>query len=225
MKRIFLFIPLAFVMLVHCSGMPEQKTVDAHHKNMEISLAFNTEHYPWLMGTKYPQLAVWVKSDDGGYETVFVTQGAGKNKWMFADSRPGALPVWSGVRPETQGPDIDAVSGATPSGEVHTIVWEIPEKYNGKNLKIFIEANVSFDYNDFYTKDENDPGFSDVNGQPSVVWEASFTVEGSPRQITPEMIGHGHVLGKDSAIDPDMAGMTTAAELFNYINIAYHPGN
>jgi hypothetical protein len=223
MKKVIFFIPLVVFLLVHCSGLKEQKTVDTHHKYMEISLSFNTEHYPWLLGTKYPQLAVWVETVTGDRETVFVTQGAGENKWMFADERPGALPVWAGIRPGNQGVDIDAVSGATPSGEVHAIVWQIPQKYDGKKISIFIEANVSFDYNDSYTKDENDPGYSGVNGQPSVVWKSSFIVDDTPRQMTPEIIGHGQVLGNNSAIDSDMSGVTTAAELFNYMTFSYYP--
>lgn len=225
MKKIFLFIPLAFVILVHCSGMPEQKTVDEHHQYMEIALSFNTESYPWLLGTKYPQLSVWIETDIGDHETVFVTLGAGKNKWMFADERPGALPVWTGIRPEKQDMEIDAVSGATPSGETHSIVWKIPAKYNGKRLSVFIEANVSFDYNEFYTKEENTPGYSGVNGQPSVVWKSSFIADDNPEQVTPEIIGYGHVLGKNSSVDSDMSGITTAAELFNYLNVIYHPDN
>ncbi len=225
MKKIILLIPLAIILLVHCAGLKENKVVDTNGRYIEIALSFNTAHYPWLLGTKYPQLAVWVESCTGDHETVFVTQGAGKNKWMFADERPGALPVWAGVRPEKQGPDIDAVSGATPSGEVHTIAWQIPEKYNGKDLTVFIEANVSFDYNDSYTKEENDPGYSGVNGQPSVVWSSLFHVDSKPKQMIPEMIGHGHVLGKNSTVDSDMSGITTAAELFNYVNITYYPGH
>ena len=225
MKKIIVLMPLVLFFLAHCSGLKEQKTVDANCRYMEIAFTFNTEHYPWLLGTKYPQLAVWVESDTGDPETVFVTQGAGKNKWMFADERPGALPVWTGVRPDEKSPAVDAVSGATPSGEAHTIHWLIPEKYNGKNVTVFIEANVSFDYNEFYTKKENNPGYSGVNGQPSVVWRSFFHVDNKPNQMTPEMIGHGHVLGKNSAIESDMSGITTAAGLFNYMNIAYHPGN
>lgn len=224
MKKIILLIPMVLLLLVNCSGLKGQQAVDAHRKNMEIALSFNTEHYPWLMGTKYPQLAVWVETVTGDRETVFVTQGAGKDKWMFADERPGALPVWAGVRTGKQGLDIDAVSGATPSGETHAIVWQIPEQYNGQKITVFIEANVSFDYNEFYTKAENTPGYSGVNGQPSVVWESSFLVDEAPKQIIPEIIGHGQVLGSNSAIDSVMSEVTTAAELFNYIKVSYYPG-
>ncbi|RJP90531.1 MAG: hypothetical protein C4518_08805 [Desulfobacteraceae bacterium] len=225
MKKRILLAPVILILLVQCTGLKEQKIIDAHRKSLEIALSFNTENYPWLMGTKYPQIAVWVTTGSGDHETVFVTQGAGRDKWMFADERPGALPVWSGIRPTKKGLEIDAVSGATPSGEVHTIRWEIPEKYEGKDLTVFIEANVSFDYNDYYSKAKSSPGYSDVNGQPSVVWRSAFRVDDNPVQMTPEIAGHGHVLGKNSAIDSDMTKITTAAELFNYINIAYHPGS
>lgn len=224
MKKQILLIPAILMLLVQCHGIKEQKTVDARGKYLVIALAFNTESYPWLLGTKYPQMAVWVAADSRRTETVFVTRGAGKDQWMFADERPGALPVWSGIRAEKQGPAIDAVSGATPGGSVHTIRWKIPKTYEDKSLTVFIEANVSFDYNDFYSKDEESPGFSDVNGQPSVVWQATLPVDGNPRQLTPEIIGHGHVLGKNSAIDPDMSKITTAAELFDYMEISYQPG-
>ena len=209
--------------LAGCSGIKEQKPDDAPGKYLEITLAFNPNNYPWLLGTKYPQMAVWVEADGMKPETVFVTQGAGKDKWMFADRRPGALPVWSGIRPEKEGQEIDAVTGATPGGDSHNIRWKIPNIYNGKPLSVFIEANVSFDYNDFYSKDEDSPGFSDVNGQPSVVWQAEFVADNTPGQFTPEIAGHGHVLGKDSKIDPDMSHISTAAELFDYIEISYQP--
>ncbi len=224
MRKQILLVPVVLMLFVQCAGINDKKTADAPGRYLEVALAFNTENYPWLLGTKYPQMAVWVEADNRIPETVFVTRGAGKDKWLFADERPGALPVWSGIRPERVGPEIDAVTGATPGGDVHTIRWAVPEACAGKNLSVFIEANVSFDYNDFYSKDETSPGFSDVNGQPSVVWRAEFAAGTTPRQVSPEIIGHGHVLGKNSEIDPDMSGITTAAGLFDYIGISYQPG-
>ena len=73
------------------------------------------------------------------------------------------------------------MTGATPGGDVHSIRWEIPKKYNGKPLSVFIEANVSFDYNEFYVKDEDSPGYSDFNGQPSMVWRTVFPLDDAPR--------------------------------------------
>jgi hypothetical protein len=57
------------------------------------------------------------------------------------------------------------------------------------------------------------------------VWKTSLTVDGLSRQMTPIIFGHGHVLGKGSEIDSDMSGVTSAAELFNYLNVTYYPGN
>ena len=225
MKKIFFFIPMVLVLLICCKSVPVKKRVDEKQPYLEISFSFNTENYPWLLGTKYPQMAVWVKCDTMKPETIFVTQGAGEDKWMFADKRPGALPVWSGVRPAENGMKLDAVTGATPSGESYAIVWMMPPEYMGRKITLYIEANVSFDYNDFYSKEEGSPGFSGVNGQPSVVWRAVLTPGDMPVEITPEIIGHGNVLGKTSAIDPDMSHISTASELFHYIRISYHPGN
>ena len=170
-------------------------------------------------------MAVWVQSGDESPETVFVTQGAGEKEWWFAWERPGALPVWDGIKTKEKDIKIDAVSGATPSGEVHTVFWQIPDKYNGKALTVFLEANVSFDYNDFYNKQENTPGYSDVNGQPSIVWHASFAVDDQPQEVTPEIIGHGNVLGSDNVLEPDLSNITTARDLFEYISVKYSPGS
>lgn len=192
---------------------------------MELSLSFNTESYPWLLGTKYPQMVVWIQSGDETPKTIFVTRGAGEKKWWFASERPGALPVWDGIKTKEKDIKIDAVSGATPSGEVHTVSWQIPVEYKGKELTVFLEANVSFDYNDYYNKEENTPGYSDVNGQPSIVWRASFMVDEQPQEVTPEIIGHGNALGVDTVLDPDLSNITTARDLFGYISIQYSPGS
>jgi hypothetical protein len=224
MKKISFIVPLCLLLIVGCAGVKEQPIVDTQHRSIEIFLSFNTENYPWLMGTRYPQMAIWVRSGDETPETIFVTQGAGENKWWFASERPSALPVWSGIKKEEQDIRVDAVSGATPSGDVDTIFWKIPDKYRGKDISVFLEANVAIDYNDFYAKDENKPGYSDWNGQPSVVWRASFTVDDQPHEVKPEIVGHGHVLGSDNTIDPDTSHITTARYLFGYISVKYNPG-
>jgi len=225
MKKISIIIPLVLFLFIGCAGVKDKPVVDRQQRFMEISLSFNTVSYPWVLGTAYPQMAVWVQSGDETPETVFVTQGAGEKKWWFASERPGALPVWDGIKTEEKDIKLDAVSGATPSGEVHTVFWQVPDKYNGKNISVFLEANVSFDYNDFYTKEENTPGYSDVNGQPSIVWRASFTVDEQPQEVTPKIIGHGNVLGSDTVLAPDLSNITTASDLFGYISVKYSPGS
>jgi hypothetical protein len=41
--------------------------------------------------------------------------------------------------------------------------------------------------------------------------------------LAPEIIGHGHVLGKDHRINPDVSTLITAKETFQYIGISYIP--
>ncbi len=225
MKKIWITVPLLLLLFLSCSGTRETTVLDTNNQYIEIEFAFNTEHYPWLLGTKYPQIAIWMESGPDQVKTIFVTEGAGENKWFFAKERPSALPVWSGIRGKEKDGNIDAISGATPSGETHKVLWQLPEDGRMKQITIFVEANVSFDYNTYYSKDasEGNPGFSDVNGQPSVIWSTTFTVDNEVKEVDPTVIGHGHVLGHDYRIDPDMTNVTTAAELFDYIRVFYFP--
>jgi len=224
MKKIICICLCVFFLSTGCSVKNALQVKGTPGRTLKISLSYNTDSYPWILRTVYPQLAIWITYGPDEYKTVFVTQGAGKNKWLFADIRPGALPVWTGISENEKDLKIDAVTGATPSGDVHTFTWQIPEKLSGKAVSVFVEANVSFDYNEFYTKDEDHIGYSGVNGQPSMVWTGSFAVEDTKVQIVPEISGHGHVLGKDSILDPDNSHITTADKLFNYIRMDYDPG-
>ena len=56
---------------------------------------FSNESYPHLMGTSYPQMAVWIESDTDMHRTVFVKEGAGQNRWVFAGRRPESSPVFN----------------------------------------------------------------------------------------------------------------------------------
>jgi hypothetical protein len=224
MNRPGLWLFIVVVFFLSCASVKERNVVDTGSGMIELTVAFNTEHYPWLLGTKYPQMAVWVSAGPDA-QTVFATDGAAKDDWYFADKRPSALPVWSGIRNQAAGTDVDAVSGATPSGESHTISWQLPESFRGKEVAVTIEANVSFDYNAYYHNDtdRSDAGYSDVNGQPSVVWRASFTADDAVKEVEPVVIGHGHVLGSDPEIDADLSNITTADALFHYVRLTYHP--
>ena len=179
------------------------------------------------MGTKYPQMALWIESDPGNVKTFFVTSKAGENGWFGADKRPSSLPVWFGKLAKEGKIDIDSISGATPSGDVFTILWQVPDKLMNKDIKLFIEGNVSFDYNNFYIKKakKGTPGYSDVNGQPSIIWMCSLKIDGSKKEIKPEIAGHGHVIGENHSINKDLGNITTAKEMFNYIKVSYFPGN
>ena len=102
----------------------------------------------------------------------------------------------------------------------------MPQNLINKNVDVYIEANNSYDYNDYYTKEKGTPGYSAANGQPSLIWKARLDLsEKMSEAISPEIIGHGHVQGLNHQIDPDVSKITTANETFQYIGIRYsaHP--
>lgn len=231
MNKIVVFLIL-LMMVLSCATSPvEEKTVqiDPDRPHLAITLAYNLEVYQkpaFFLPKSYPTYAIWIEDKSSGkVSTVYVTGKAGKNEWTMADSRPESIPVWYGLtaQEKTEGPlTVDAVSGATQEGEAAEILWQVPDNLVGKKIDLYIEANSSFDYNDYYTKSEDGPGYSGTNGQPSLVWRAELDLsENISDPVTPEIIGHGHVLGTNHQIDPDVSKITTARETFEYIGIKY----
>lgn len=43
--------------------------------------------------------------------------------------------------------------------------------------------------------------------------------------ISPEIIGHGSVLGEDHQVDPDISKITTARDTFSYMGMRYVDGH
>ncbi len=213
--------------LFSCANDPEIINVDKSRPYLEIKFSFNTDSYKKFIKTFYPQTAVWITiNGDGINKTIYATKKGAKENWWGAKTRPSALPVWNGIRKNEPPTTIDSVTGATPSGNTFVIEWPVPENLMGKKIDVFIESNISFDYNVHYPKTaiQGDKNFSDVNGQPSLVWKSSLLLSGSEVQKTPVIIGHGHVLGENDKIDTDLSTITTAKDIFNYLSIAYHGG-
>ena len=92
--------------------------------------------------------------------------------------------------------------------------------------RIFIEANSSYDYNTYYSDQKGAVGYSGANGQPSLVWKAALNLsKGVDTEIEPEIIGHGHLWGKDHKIYSDLSHITSARDTFSYIGIRFFDGN
>ncbi len=121
---------------------------------------------------KFPLFVVWTEDQQGHYiETLYVSRVISSSKFDFGKKidgqwlpdiirRPESLPYWShkrGVKAEdglyiplNNSQDLDAVTGATPSGN-SLILSSSKAIYKGK-YNVFVELNQSFDWNDFYTK-------------------------------------------------------------------------
>lgn len=195
-----------------------------------FDLVYNLDVYQrpvFFLPKSHPTFVIWLEESITGYrESIFVTQKAGKNQWHFADRRPEAIPVWSGVNKIEKRQrifDIDAVSGATPKDHSARICWQIPDSLQDKKVDIYIEANNSFDFNEYYNNKKGKPGYSGANGQPSIVWKASINFSHqAPLNVSPEIIGHGHLFGDDHRLYEDTSNITTAADTFQEISISYY---
>jgi hypothetical protein len=218
--------------MLGCAAQQTSKDMAATEPSppyIEIKLTYNVAVYEkpsFFLPESYPTYAIWIEEPNSGeIRTMYVTAKAGQNKWILADSRPESLPVWFGVqKKESAGysSNVDAVSGATQSGETAVIYWPVPPELLNKQVNIYLEANNSFDYNDYYSKNRTAAGYSGANGQPSLVWKATLALNDTDIEvIESDIIGHGHALGEDHNLYPDVSRITSARETFQYIGISY----
>jgi hypothetical protein len=224
------------LIIISCAAAPETRDrppIDESQPYLEFKLTYNYAVYekPSIFLPKsQPTFAIWLQEKGSGkVQTIYVTGKAAENKWILAESRPESIPVWYGVRQTAQeapGEAIDAISGATPSGDTVVIQWQVPERLRSRQANIFIEANSSYDYNDYYSDQKDAAGYSGANGQPSLVWRAELDFSKSADgKIVPEIIGHGHLWGKNHKIYADISRVTTARETFSYMAIHFFRGN
>jgi hypothetical protein len=225
---------LLALILIGCAATPApgpRPSIDESQPYLEFKLTYNYAVYekPSIFLPKsQPTFAIWLQEKRSGkVQTIYVTGKAAANKWILAETRPESIPVWYGVRqsePAGNGAQIDAISGATPSGDTVVIQWQVPEWLRTRKVNLFIEANSSYDYNAYYSDQKDAAGYSGANGQPSLVWKAELNFsKGADEEIVPEIIGHGHLWGKDHHIYPDISRVTTARETFSYMQIRFDP--
>lgn len=188
---------------------------------------------------QYPLFAVWVEDSVGNYvETLYISRvissstfDYGKkvgDKWKPAIiRRPEALPYWSHKRgikatdglyvPLNGAPDLDAVSGATPTSNF--IVKSKTNVDNSNNYRVLIEVNQSYDWNEFYTNDRfpDDETYSGSGqvGQPSLIYAASIDqadFDQTTHKIM-QLVGHGHHSGQNGKLYEDLTNITTAKSI------------
>ena len=236
MNRAMFCFGLTVLIMLGCTSAPEQKNdlkIDFNQPYLELKFTYNYDVYEkpsFFLPKSQPTFAIWLEEkNSGALQTIYVTGKAGKNKWILAEARPESVPVWYGVRQKetvNENLSIDAITGATPSGETAVIHWQVPRHLRDKQVDVFIEANSSFDHNAYYSKQKGTAGYSADNGQPSLIWRAELDFSKTmDAPVSPEIIGHGSVLGEDHQIDPDISKITTAQDTFSYMGIRYVDGH
>lgn len=190
---------------------------------------------------QYPLFAVWIEDLRGNYmQTLYISRvissstfDYGKNidgNWESAIvRRPEALPYWShkrgvkasdGLYAPLNATDLDAISGATPTGN---FIVNSKSDINEGDYRVLIELNQSYDWNDYYTKDKfpNDVIYSGSGqvGQPSLIYSAeiSSTDFNEKAHKIMKLIGHGHHSGKDGNLYNDLSHITTAKQIADRI--------
>jgi hypothetical protein len=236
MNRAMFCFGLMVLIILGCTSAPRQKDdrkIDYNQPYLEFKFTYNYDVYQkpsFFMPKSQPTFAIWLEEkNSGALQTIYVTGKAGKNKWILAEARPESVPVWYGIRQKEtldENLSIDAITGATPSGETAVIHWQVPRHLRDKQVAVFIEANNSFDHNTYYTDQKGTAGYSADNGQPSLIWSSELDLSKTMEaHVSPEIIGHGSVLGEDHQIDPDISKITTARDTFSYIGIRYVDGH
>lgn len=193
---------------------------------------------------QYPLFAIWIEDTYGNYiQTLYISRVISSSKFDFGKKvndtwesatvrRPEALPYWSHKRgikaadglymPLGNSSDIDAYSGATPTGNF--IINSKSEIAKG-NYKILVELNQSYDWNEYYTKDKypNDKIYSGSGqvGQPSLIYEAQISSNDfdSNTYKLMNLVGHGHYSGKNGELYKDLSQVTSAKQIADRIII------
>lgn len=188
---------------------------------------------------QYPLFAIWLEDSTGNYvETLYISRVISSSsfdygrkfndKWESAIiRRPEALPYWSHKRgiiasdrlyvPLNNAQDLDAVSGATPTGNF--IIKSKSNLEDLKKFKVLLEVNQSYDWNYYYTEDKfpDDPIYSGSGqvGQPSLIYETKISLEDFTNKTyrLMELTGHGHYSGKNGKLYKDLTKITTAKKI------------
>ncbi len=194
---------------------------------------------------QYPLFAAWIEDSLGNYiETIYISKVISSSRYEFGKKigdrwepaiirRPASLPYWAHKRgikasdgyyiPLHNSPDLDAVSGATPTNNF--VIKSKGNMSEGRYYKILFEVNQSFDWNEYYTKDKfpDDEIYSGsgLPGQPSLIYAADINLNDKKTKshIIMKLIGHSHHSGKNGKLYTDLTNITTAKNIADRIII------
>ena len=217
LKSLILF--LFIISVFSCSSENEEKL---HNEEIEISFTVNKDVYLLTDYGEPPQIAVWLEYTDSlFYKSIWVTRRTGKNKWKGKVNCPVSLPYWNSRKGNEKEPGfiqkvVDAVSGATVAE------GEIKKKFSivkNDNLSIFIEVNVSGDYNNHFKYwSENNVPDTEGNGQPSIIYSAKLDFKNSV-VLEPVLTGRTEQFFATDSLNADLSEITTAKDLIKNLKV------
>ncbi|MBN2106024.1 MAG: thrombospondin type 3 repeat-containing protein [Deltaproteobacteria bacterium] len=173
-------------------------------------------------GSRYPVFALWAEDSGGNFlHNLYVSGVPATNIMRFTNTlanRPQLLPYWSHKacegksygstflylsQPEIPVPsNLDAVTGATPSGDF--IVQTQAEPASENSVKIVFEINIPYDWGWYFTADKYSDTYYAANGEPSLVYAADIDLLSSPgTEYALHCIGYGHYAGGDGLLYTD----------------------
>ena len=223
-------LPLLIMLLFACTEKSEpipawQVSTGA---NLRFDIRLDSQIYRLSNFGEPPQMAIWMENETSGdVRTLWVTSRMATGVWVGKVVCPTALPYWVSRREiETDGsipsylkPLPDGITGATPKEDL-TIFTRVD---SATTWSYYLELNVSGDYNvDFPASMPNGTPDPDGNGQPSLIYGGTITVE-------PGASSTGNYLGMTDQwravdeIDTMRSGLTTADKVLQDFHVRYIP--
>ena len=193
-------------------------------KSITIEIHINRAVYRQSSLGEAPQLAVWLENPESGeIRTLWVSHRMAKADWVGKIECLSCLPLWTNrykqkyrtaAPPTREAPLTEGISGATPKEKL-VIRADFPAE---NSWDIFIEMNVSGDYNRFFpANDEWGVPNQEGNGQPSLIYKGTINPEKPPILI-------GYTM-KNGEINYDLSPITTARKVIESIRISKNDFN
>ncbi len=228
-----------FLTVFAVSAQKNQQSIETYQYGANENCTVITLEFEKGKSHNHPLFAIWLADEKGKFiQTLYVSKSIGKGvfehgnrnsgKWLPGEiQRPAALPYWAHQRgilneygtylPTPKNPEIDARTGATPSGNF-IMVFKTEKPLKGK-FKIMLEVNQSWDWNDYWNNNKfpDDKEYK-TSSQPALVYCVDIEA-GKNQEYEMKPIGHSHYSGKDGSLTTDLSTLTTALNIANKITV------
>jgi len=195
---------------------------------LEFLIHINEELVQQSVFGESPTFAIWLEDPDNGQTyTAYATRRIATGDWEGKADVPVALPLWTEInKAEKKNRSGDAgmaddeiiSSGATPlPGYFRTRVRVKP----GSEWIIWIEYNLSGDFNEFYPEFNPETHVEDEwgSGQPALLLKAEIeTVK--DMKVVPEISGMCVIDPEGNVVVESLRGITTAKDVLDEISIS-----